>query len=518
MPPADESTGCSNGIEQQHKPTTMPPADESTGCSNSIEQQHKPATMPPTDESTGCSNGIEQQHKPATMPPTDESTGCSNGIEQQHMKKILVIGAGYVGQITAVGLAEIGHSVVNVDINSDIIAGLHKARSHLYEKGLQELIKKNINAGRIIFSTELAPHISHAELVYIAVGTPVSADGVVNMQFVMHAIHEIKHTINPRAIIITKSTVPVGTNQKIIEIIKSLARNKEVSVISNPEFLQEGRAVEDFFSPSRILIGYVDERIIPVMKDVYDYFQKKEVLFIWSGLETAELAKYVSNAFLATRVALINQFAQVAEQCGAHIDAISQLLQSDSRLGSVLLRPGPGFGGSCLPKDCRSLIHLGKQVNAPFTIIEEVLKANRNHQVRIVQKVQAVFEDMENKKIVVLGLAFKAHTNDVRDSAALPVLNKLLHYNTHIIAHDPQAIDNFKSYFHDDRIEYITDIYEATKGADAIIILTEWPEYTALDYEVIYRSMRRPLILDARNILDSRSIREMGFEYYQIGA
>ena len=434
------------------------------------------------------------------------------------MKKIIVIGAGYVGQVTAVGLAEIGHSVVNIDINRDIIAGLKKAHSHLYEKGLQELIKKNIDAGRLIFSTALVPHLLHAELVYIAVGTPVSTDGVVKMTFVMQVVHEIKQAINPRAIIITKSTVPVGTNQKIIEIIKSLARNKEVSVISNPEFLQEGRAVEDFFSPARILIGYVDERIVPVVKDLYGYFQKKEVPFIWSGLETAELAKYVSNAFLATRVALINQFAQVAEQCGAQIDAISQLLQSDSRLGSVRLRPGPGFGGSCLPKDCRSLVHLGKQINTPFTIIEEVLKANRNHQVRIVQKMQAALEHIEYKKIVVFGLAFKAHTNDVRDSAALPVLKRLLDYKAHIIAHDPQAMDNFKNYFSDDRIEYITDIYEATKGVDAIVILTEWPEYIALDYEVIYRNMERPLILDARNILDAQHIQEVGFEYYGIGA
>ena len=434
------------------------------------------------------------------------------------MKKIIVVGAGYVGQITAVGLAEIGHNVVSVDIDSNIIAGLQKAHSHLYEKGLQELIIKNINAGRLIFSTKLALHIAQAELIYIAVGTPVSVDGVVDMKFVMQVIHEIKYTLNPRAIIITKSTVPVGTNQKIIKIIRSLARNKEVCVVSNPEFLQEGRAVEDFFSPSRILVGYVDEHIVPVVKDVYAYFQKKEVPFIWSGLETAELAKYVSNAFLATRIALINQFAQVAEQCGAQIDTISKLLQSDSRLGSVLLRSGPGFGGSCLPKDCRSLVHLGKQTGAPFTIIEEVLKTNNNHQVRIVRKVQAVFERIEHKKIVVLGLAFKAYTNDVRDSAALPVLSELLRCNAHVVAHDPQAIDNFKSVFPDNRIEYITDAYEAIQGADAIIILTEWPEYVALDYEIIHKSMRRPLILDARNILDSRYIREVGFEYYRIGA
>jgi len=432
------------------------------------------------------------------------------------MKNILVIGAGYVGQVVAAGLAEIGNSVVNIDTNTEIIARLRRGESHLYEEGLEEVIRRNIANGRLSFSSAIHEHLPDAQVIYIAVGTPVDKDGRAELKYVMNAAHDLSTGIRNDAIIITKSTVPVGTNREILRVIKAHNPDSEVSVVSNPEFLQEGRAMKDFFSSSRILIGYDDERIVPILKDMYAHFIDKGIPFVWCGLETAELAKYASNAFLATRIALINQFAQVAEQCGARIDVISEMLKLDPRFGSVTLRPGPGFGGSCLPKDCHALVHMGRTRGVPFSIIESVLSANSDHQLRIIYRMEQILGRMKRKRIAIFGLAFKAHTSDVRDSAAMVIVKRLLQSDALIAVHDPQAIDSFRQHF-GDQIEYQTDARDAAQHADAILLLTEWSEYRELDYVHIYHVMRTTLIFDTRNLLDEERMRSIGFDYYRIG-
>lgn len=429
-------------------------------------------------------------------------------------KNICIIGIGYVGLTTAIGLADFGNYVVGVDIDEDKIRRLQKGECIIYEPGLHELLERNIEAGRLKFITDLQEGLEFAEVVFIAVGTPENGDGSADLQYVEKTVDDIIRLAHGYKILVIKSTVPVGFNRKVQ--IKISNSGLSMDVVSNPEFLREGKAVYDFFHPDRVVVGTDSDKARDTIEDIYRTLNRLNVPFLWTDWESAELIKYASNGFLAMKIAYINQLANLAEKVGADVTVIAKGMGMDGRIGSKFLHAGPGYGGSCFPKDTKALSSLSHACGAPLTIIDAVIEANEKQKFHVVERLQERYRSLALKTFAILGLSFKAETDDIRESPSITVVDELLKRGAIIKVHDPEALDNFKKKF-GNKVQYFTNVYEAASGTDGILILTEWNEYRSLDLLRIKKTMKKPYIFDTRHVLDINDLIDIGFEFDFIG-
>lgn len=436
-------------------------------------------------------------------------------------QNITVIGTGYVGLVSAVGLADFGNTVTGVDIDAHKVERLSRGEEVIYEHGLRDYLHRNLASERLKFSTDIRASVAASDIVFIAVGTPESDDGSADLSYIERAISDIAAALSGFTVIVTKSTVPVGTNRWIGEEIRKQAPQADFAVVSNPEFLREGKAVQDFFHPDRLVIGYEEateqgNKARELMEDVYRALYLIETPIVWCALETAELIKYASNAFLATKITFINQMANLAEACGADIHAVAKTMGMDGRISPKFLHPGPGYGGSCFPKDTKAVVSTGNRFGVQMSLIEEVIRANERQKELTADKLKRMLGDPAGKQVAVLGLAFKAETDDVRDSPAITVVGMLRSWGARVQAHDPEAIENFSKLFADG-VSFYENEFEALKDADALIVLTEWNVYRNLDLEKAREVMRGTIILDSRNALDPDEARRLGFTYKGVG-
>ncbi|MGC8872739.1 MAG: UDP-glucose dehydrogenase family protein [Caldimicrobium sp.] len=431
---------------------------------------------------------------------------------------IAVIGTGYVGLVSGAGLADFGMKVTCVDIDEEKIKKLKKGQIPFYEPGLEELVRKNLKAGRLDFTTDFNRTVKNSLVIFICVGTPSLPDGSADLSQIKDVALKLAETIDDYKVIVTKSTVPVGTNRWIKELIdKNKKVDASVDIISNPEFLREGNAVEDFMHPDRVIIGGESAYAIAIIKDIYRPLYLAETPFIITNLETAELIKYASNAFLATKISFINEIANFCEKVGADVTVVAKGMGLDPRIGPKFLNPGPGFGGSCFPKDVKALIKQGRQVSSPFRILEAVIESNERQKLCAISKLEALLGDLKNKTVAVLGLSFKPNTSDVRESPALTVISALLERGAKVKAYDPVAIEEFKRAAQNLPIEYASSPEEAVKEAHAMVILTEWNEFRFLDLAKIKKLMKTPILIDMRNIYEPEVVKKLGFSYSGIG-
>ena len=430
---------------------------------------------------------------------------------------IAVIGSGYVGLVTGACFAEFGVDVTCVDIAADKIESLNRGQSPIYEPGLDQLLKKNLQAGRLRFTTDLAAAVRQSLVIFIAVGTPPQADGSADLSFVDGAARSIAHHMDSYKVVATKSTVPVGTGKRIARLIHE-AQDKptEFSVISNPEFLREGAAIADFMRPDRVVIGGSDPQAIEIMRDLYRPLYLIETPFVITSLEGAELIKYAANAFLATKISFINEIANLCERVGCDVHDVARAIGMDKRIGSKFLHAGPGFGGSCFPKDTTALSVIGQEFGSPTRIVDAVIKVNREQRLSMIPKIEALAGgELAGKRIAVLGLAFKPETDDLRDAPSLDIIKGLVDRGARVVAFDPVARSEAERVL--PKIEYANNEYEAATDADVLVFVTEWNQFRALDMKRIRNSMKTAKIADLRNIYTPADMREMGFEYVGVG-
>lgn len=437
--------------------------------------------------------------------------------------KIAIIGTGYVGLPTGVGLAELGYQVTCIDKNPKIVDSLKNGKLTLFEEGLEELFQKNVEAGRLKFTTEFKEPVASADVVIIAVGTPphpVTKEA--DMQYIHAAAAELAPHLTGYTVVATKSTVPVGTGEAVEAIIKKENPFADVDVVSMPEFLREGFAIHDFFNPDRIVIGTDSERARKVLRELYkDFADKTRILFV--GRRSSEVIKYASNAFLAMKIHYINEMANFCEKAHADISEVALGMGMDSRIGNKFLNPGPGYGGSCFPKDTMAMAYMGRQAGVDLSLIENTIEKNAERKKQMAHRILDTVKDIKNPKIAVLGLAFKGGTDDCRESPAMEILDELLKAQKglsskkpQITVYDPKAMENAKKML-DKSVSYAQDAYEACKDADIVAILTEWPEFKVLDLNRIKSLMKTPKILDLRNLLSKDKAAELGFDYACIG-
>ncbi|HEF5285195.1 TPA: UDP-glucose/GDP-mannose dehydrogenase family protein [Campylobacter jejuni] len=430
--------------------------------------------------------------------------------------KIGIIGTGYVGLPTGVGLAELGNDVVCIDREKSKIDALNDGILTIYEDNLEELFHKNVKEGRLKFTTSMQEGIKDADLVIIAVGTPphpVTKEA--DMKYIHAAATELADYLTGYTVIATKSTVPVGTGDDIESLISKKNPNAEFDVLSLPEFLREGFAVYDFFNPDRIIVGTNSQRAKAVIEKLYEPFKgKSELLFV--NRRSSETIKYASNAFLAIKIHYINEMANFCEKAGADILEVARGMGLDTRIGNRFLNPGPGYGGSCFPKDTLAMAFMGKQNDIDLTLINAAIKGNEERKNHMSERILNSIKDIKNPKIAVLGLAFKDGTDDCRESPAVDIVFKLLEQKVQICAYDPKAMDLAKQIL-GDRIDYANSMYEAIKDADAIAILTEWKEFSSLDLKKAYDLLNHKKIIDLRNLLDKNEAIKLGFEYQGVG-
>ena len=431
---------------------------------------------------------------------------------------ITVIGTGYVGLVAGAGLADFGMHVICIDKDKAKIDSLEKGEIPFYEPGLKELVDRNVQNGRLTFSTELAPAIKQSLVIFIAVGTPSDGQGGVDLTYVKAVAEELGELVDEYKVVVTKSTVPVGTNRWIQEIINNKTPSDiKIDIVSNPEFLREGAAVEDFMRPNRVVLGSESQQALAIVKDIYRPLYLIETPFVITGLETAEMIKYASNAFLATKISFINEVANLCEAVGADVHQVAKAMGLDKRIGPKFLHPGPGFGGSCFPKDTEAMARLGQDYQSPMRIVETVIEVNHAQKMRMVDKIENALGDLTSKKIAILGLSFKPNTSDVRESPAITIIGELLARKAKVAAYDPAAMEEFKRIFPEGKIEYKTGPYEAAEGADALVVVTEWNEFRNLDLNRIKKSLNQPVLIDLRNIYDPRRMKELGFDYSSVG-
>jgi UDPglucose 6-dehydrogenase len=427
--------------------------------------------------------------------------------------KILVIGTGYVGLTSGVCLAKLGHQIVCVDKNQEKIDQLKSGSIPIFEPRLEELLSDVILQKKISFSTDIKNALNDVKAVFIAVGTPQDEDGSADLSFIIKAAQEIAKFSSSYKLIITKSTVPVGTSKKITETIREFNSDLDFSVASNPEFLREGSAVDDFMSPDRIVIGVSDERAKKILSEIYQKFPKEKL--VYTDVVTAEMIKYSANSFLATKITFINEISDLCEVVGGNIGNVSRAIGLDSRIGEKFLNPGPGFGGSCFPKDITAIVNTAKKNGIELSLISSVITSNKNRKEKIAKKITSILGDDFNKTIALLGLAFKANTDDVRYSPAIEII-KILTPHIKIRATDPRAMKNAKEELREfENISFFEDPYLAISGVDLIVIATEWDEYKNLDFARIAKLVKSKKIFDLRNILDEKNLDE--YEHYSIG-
>ena len=432
--------------------------------------------------------------------------------------QICVVGTGYVGLVTGACLADFGMDVTCVDKVEDKIARLQEGEIPIYEPGLKALVRRNMEAGRLRFTTELGGPIQRALAVFIAVGTPPKEDGSADLSYVVQVAESIAEHMNGYKVVVTKSTVPIGTGQMIEKILSE--RNTggyPFSVVSNPEFLREGSAIEDFMKPDRVVIGARDPQAVAIMRDIYAPLDTMEVPFVVTNVETSELIKYASNAFLATKITFVNEVADLCERLGGDVVQVAKGMGLDGRIGPQFLHPGPGYGGSCFPKDTQALVDIARQAGGSFEIVETVVRVNERIKRRAAAKVLTSLGGvLEGKTVAVLGLSFKAATDDIRESPALPLVSDLHAAGATVRVYDPAAMPNAREVL-PDGIVYCEDAYDAAEDADALVIVTEWNEFRSLDLSRIQSALRAPRVIDLRNLYDPRKMREQGFEYESLG-
>ena len=429
---------------------------------------------------------------------------------------IAVIGTGYVGLVTGAGLADFGNDVICVDIDEKKIAALKNGRIPIYEPGLEKIVNRNVSEGRLQFSTDLRDAIRSSRAIFIAVGTPPKPDGSADLRYVEEVARTIGQHMNGPKLVITKSTVPIGTGRIIEGILAQSGSGHKGSVASNPEFLREGSAIEDFMKPDRVVIGASDKESIALMKEIYAPLHYLEIPFVVTNVESSELIKYASNGFLATKISFINEIAVLCELIGGDVQDVARGIGLDSRIGPKFLQAGPGFGGSCFPKDTSAVAGIARRYGYEFEIVEAVMRVNDSIKQRMVGKVvKALSGTVQGKNIAVLGLAFKPETDDMRDSPTIPLINGLQQQGAAIRAYDPQAMENAKKFFKN--VTFCHDAYETAEGADALVIATEWNEFRALKLERIRGLLKQPVIIDLRNVYDPQRMKSEGFAYFSVG-
>ena len=428
---------------------------------------------------------------------------------------ITVIGTGYVGLVTGAGLADFGNEVTCVDIDAAKIEALQAGAIPIYEPGLQAIVAKNAAEGRLRFTTDLEGSIRSARAIFIAVGTPQKADGSADLRYVEEVARTIAGFMDGPKLIVTKSTVPIGTGRIIEAIIDEAGKKHLASIVSNPEFLREGSAIEDFMRPDRVVIGASDEEAIALMKEIYAPLHTLEVPFVVTNVESSELIKYAANGFLATKISFINEIAVLCEKLGGDVQDVARGIGLDSRIGPKFLQAGPGFGGSCFPKDTAAIAEIARRHGYSFQIIDAVLKVNEDIKERSVRKVIEAVGDVSGKAIGILGLAFKPETDDMRDSPTIPLIEGLQLQGARVRAYDPQAMENARRMF--DNVEFCHDAYQTARDCDALVIATEWNEFRALNLDRIKSVMRSPVIIDLRNVYDPARMEKQGFHYTCLG-
>lgn len=429
---------------------------------------------------------------------------------------IAVIGTGYVGLVTGACFAEFGVDVTCVDIDANKIARLSAGEMPIYEPGLEQLVTKNVSAGRLSFTTDLKQAVEQALVIFLAVGTPPKSDGSPDLSFVEAAARSVGEHLNGYKVIVTKSTVPIGTGEYLRKLIRESTKSRSgFGMVSNPEFLREGAAINDFMRPDRVVIGSRDEEAVAIMRDLYRPLYLIEAPFVITSLEAAELSKYAANAFLATKISFINEIANLCDSIGCDVHDVARAIGMDRRIGSKFLHPGPGFGGSCFPKDTQALSSVARQFGRESMIVDAVIEVNRRQRQAMVPKIEALVGPIEGKTIAVLGLAFKPETDDMREAPALDIIRKLLEHGAKVKAYDPVAMTEAGKLLPE--IDYAQDEYEAVTDADALVFVTEWNQFRALDMRRIRDLMKSPRIADLRNIYDPADMRELGFEYVGVG-
>jgi len=430
--------------------------------------------------------------------------------------KITVIGTGYVGLVVGACLADMGNNVICVDNNDEKLKQLENGIIPIYEPGLEELVKANVHEKRLSFTSDIDFAVKESQVCFIAVGTPQGEDGSADLQYVFDVATSIAKAMNGYKVIVDKSTVPVGTAEKVTEII-SKNTNYEFDVVSNPEFLKQGNAVDDFLSPDRVIIGSNSDKATQIMQEIYSSFLRTANRIILMDVKSAEMTKYASNSFLATKISFMNEIANLCEKVGANAEMVRVGMSTDNRIGNKFLFPGLGYGGSCFPKDVKALIKTGKEFGCDMSIISAADNTNKLQRKLFLEKISKHFNgDLSGKTFAVWGLSFKPKTNDMREAPSITIIEDLLSKGAKIKAFDPKAMESAKFIFKD-KIEYSKNSYEAVENADALLLLTEWNEFRRPDFEKVKELMKNPIIFDGRNQYNSARIQEKGFTYYQIG-
>lgn len=431
--------------------------------------------------------------------------------------KIGVIGTGYVGLVSAVGLAELGHEVIGTDVVSDKVEKASRGISHIYEPGLEELLKTNLKKGNLKFSHDLDKTIQSSDVLFVSVNTPQKQDGSADMTYIEAVSRTIAKNLNTYKLVVEKSTVPVRTSfwiKKTIAMHKK--KNVDFDVASNPEFLREGTAVSDFLNPDRIIIGVETKKARDILIEIYKKYEDRVLV---TNIDTAELIKHASNSFLAVKISYINMISELCEKTEADVELVAKGMGLDPRIGPRFLQAGLGYGGSCFPKDVSALIWMGEDLGVKFNLLKEVDRINKERIKVFVEKIKKSLWILKDKKIAVLGLSFKPETDDIRNAPSIDVIKELLNEGAKVRLYDPKAMDNMKEVFQEQppKILYVNSPYEAVEGAAALLIITEWDEFKGLDLKKIKDVMANPIIIDGRNIFEPEDVRSLGFEYYSVG-
>ena len=431
--------------------------------------------------------------------------------------KVVMVGAGYVGLVSGACFAEFGASVFCIDVSEDKVVALRDGKIPIYEPGLSELVSKNVEAGRLHFSSRLEEHAPDADIVFIAVGTPTRrGDGHADLSYVYDAAREIGRNLSGYTVVVNKSTVPVGTARQVERILKEESPGADFSMASNPEFLREGAAISDFKRPDRVVIGVEDERAEQVLRDLYRPLNLIDIPILVTNLESAELTKYAANAFLATKISFINEMANLCEAVGADVHDVAKGMGLDGRIGRKFLHPGPGYGGSCFPKDTLALVRIAQENDTPTRIVESVVEVNAAQKARMVKKIRHRLGSLSGKKIAVLGLTFKPETDDMREAPSLAIIPPLIDRGAQIYAHDPQGLKEAALHL-PSAVQFVGTVNEAVEDADALVIMTEWNEYRNLDLAHLKTIMRGDHFLDLRNVYERDPVESVGFVYDAVG-
>jgi len=450
---------------------------------------------------------------------------------------ISIIGTGYVGLVTGTCLSEFGMNVTCMDVDEIKIENLRRGILPIYETGLHPLVEKNYSSGRLKFTTNLQETVENSTTIFIAVGTPPRDDGSADLQYVLEAAKSIAEHMNEYKVIVNKSTVPVGTGKQVREVVQAVLACRgldiDFDVVSNPEFLREGAAVRDFMHPDRVVIGSESERAKEMMKSIYNVLYLIDTPFVFTSVETAELIKYASNAFLATKITFINEIANLCDKIGADVHHISKAMGLDGRIGKYFLHPGPGYGGSCFPKDTKALVNIGQTYDVPMSLVQSVVYANENQKNYMIRKMERSLDDLNGKVIGILGLAFKPETDDMREAPSITIIQELLKRGAKVKVYDPIAMDNARRFafeqhksarssdwngsLDETEIVYCENGYEALTGTDALVLITEWNEFRSLDLQKVKASMRGNHFFDLRNVYERSEVEPLGFVYEGVG-